>query len=827
MATQSYFGMPMPTTGTSPTALNQSQTAASTGASSSPLQSSLPTTSTDSTSARSLESQQTQDYGGGNPYLTGLNYSSQPTSPAPVQPQSSIPTGGTLQPVQSLAAATGGTSNIFGNATPQTLANIPGIRQMPNGQWSDGMGKLYNPTTGAVFYDPGGPGSTGAGLYQPGDTIRNMGQVPAYQPTPYVPRETSAPGTISPVMNQVPSYASPQIQTYPMGSMPTMGAVTNPNNPMPGDAPTFPVGSTPYTTAPGPTGDPLGAGNNPGGLIPSTGAPTTGGPEVGNAGGIPNSYNPLTSYPYTGNRSALPIDPATGQPRGIWFSGNQGPQQGSTAQVPQGFGQQPSLSPELTNAYFNWLYDRMGQGAEPYNQQQTFLPGQGNINDPNGLGQSAMQGLTAPENPLARYGRMGIQDFTRYIGGMIDPARLSSLRGEYGPLSDVGRSFAQTGGYGFPGSQLSLQAQYGARGNAQDTSGYYTGAQALQGSASGKGLPGFTGDYLNSAIEFGGMGLPANIQSAFAQYGAGPGAGGTTLSNMAQTGNPTDVGPAWDAMRQAQQRNIDQQAAQIRERMGLSGNLGLTGGGQATASTPYHTALTDFYSQTARDQNANLTQASQQAQEAARARMLGAAGTMSGQQLGAAQNLGALQQQAGLFGAGQQMGSSQFLQNLMSQGANQLGANQLAGAGLGANIVGQSQQTPYNIYGNLLGMQQGNLSNLANLGQQYQGLDQAAINRQYQEYLRTRPEYNPLLGQMFSGATTFPGVYSESFGSGALPSTIGQIAGGMLGGGLFGGGGGSGGTMSTNPVGGGGGGTAAAVGGGLAGLLPFLLGGLI
>ncbi len=782
----SYLGMPMPQTGTSPTALNQSQTAASTGTSSSPLQDPSKVGGAGQTSqsggSSASSTPQSTDFGGGNPYLTGLNYQgaqpvSSPVSNLPTAGNPTLAPGGTLNQTQSFAQSAANGQNIFGNAPPPALANIPNIRQNPNGQWSDGDGRLYNPQTGSVFYDPGPLGWNGPGAF--------TGPVPQYQPTPGTPQASALPTGGAAQGSTWNNPAQPTGQPLVSGggqmtAQPVTSGGSGLNSPVMSAAsaraslPTTtwnmdqtsgqPQGAAPANVFRGP-----GSGQIPGiPLVPgSTGGstPTAQNPQVSPTG-APNTYNPFTSNTYP---------PNTTNP--IMFSGNNGPRPYATGQVPQGFGQQPTLSPQFTEGYFNWLYNQMAQGASPYGQQMTFLPGQGG---------SSMQGLTAPETPLAAQARQGIQGFTDYLGGMIDPARLDALRGEYGPLSQVGQSFAQTGGYGFPGQQLGLQAQYGARGNQSDPNGLYTGAQALQGAASGIGTPGLPGQYLNSAMQFGGMGLPAQTQSAFAQYGAGPGAGGTTLSNMSQTGLPTDVGPAWEAMRQAQQRNIDQQAAQIRERMGLTGNLGTPAQGQSLG-TPYGTALTDFYSQTARDQNAALTAASQQAQEAARARQLGAAGTMSGQQLGAAQNLGALQQQAGLFGAGQQNATSQYLQNLMAQGANQLSQNQLGGAGLASNIVGQSQQTPYNIYGNLLGMQQGNLANMANLGQQYQGLDQAAINRQYQEYLRTRPEYNPLLQQMFAGATTFPGVYSQQFGSGALPGLIGQGLGFL--GNLFGGGG--------------------------------------
>jgi hypothetical protein len=500
--------------------------------------------------------------------------------------------------------------------------------------------------------------------------------------------------------------------------------------------------------------------------------------QFSNSAQFPNTYpGQFQNYPqqtYTPNPFVGNTPPPT------MFSGNEGPQAGAVGRPPEGYGVVPPYSPAMSQMYFQYLMNQVGQGASPYGQQNTFLPSQG---------QTAMTGLSAPMNPFSQYAQNALTSHIGNIGNLLDPNNLQAMMGQYGGYQNAASNFAQYGGSGYPGQQLGLQAQYGAVGNPADPYGLYTGAQALQGSASGVGQPGLPGQYLNSAMQYGGMGLPAQTQSAFAQYGAGPGAGGQTLSNMAQFGNPTDVGPAWEAMKAAQQRNIEQGAAQIREKMGLSGNLGLTGGGQALG-TPYGTALTDYYNQAIANQNANLTQAQQQAQEAARQRMLSAAGTMSGQQLGAAQNLGALQQQAGLFGAGQQTANSQYLQNLMAQGLGQMNQNQQFGMGQGANITGMSQQIPNQIYQNYLQQMGGQIGNALNLGQQYQGLDQNAINRQYQEFLRTQPEYSPLLQQLFAGATTFPGVVNTRFGSGAIPTAIGQGLGYL--GGLFGMGGGGG-----------------------------------
>jgi len=75
----------------------------------------------------------------------------------------------------------------------------------------------------------------------------------------------------------------------------------------------------------------------------------------------------------------------------------------------------------------------------------------------------------------------------------------------------------------------------------------------------------------------------------------------------------------------------------------------------------------------------------------------------------------------------------------------------------------------------------------------FQGLDQAAIDRMYQEFIRTSPQYNPLLGMEFGAATTFPPMFNPKTGMGGLGALLG--GGGQLAGGLaslfslFGGGG--------------------------------------
>jgi hypothetical protein len=153
--------------------------------------------------------------------------------------------------------------------------------------------------------------------------------------------------------------------------------------------------------------------------------------------------------------------------------------------------------------------------------------------------------------------------------------------------------------------------------------------------------------------------------------------GAASMSELATTGSPISSLPAWQSMTEAQQRQIDQNAARLKGQFAFTGNL---------ASSPMSNAMTDYYTQTSKDQNALLGAMTQQAQEAAQGRRLGA---------------------------------GEFLQ-------------------------GQAGQ----------------------MGQFLQGLDQASVDRLMQEFVRTRPEYNPLLNMMFAGATTFPPTFGGSHSSG-------------------------------------------------------------
>lgn len=176
------------------------------------------------------------------------------------------------------------------------------------------------------------------------------------------------------------------------------------------------------------------------------------------------------------------------------------------------------------------------------------------------------------------------------------------------------------------------------------------------------------------------------LEKFFTGGGASSVPGLNTLQEMSQTGDPISALPAWNAMTEAQQRQIQQNAAQLKEQFAFTGNL---------ASSPMATGMSDYFSQTSKDQNALLAGMQQQALESAMGRKLGA-----GEYLG-------------------------------TQGAQ--------------------------------------------LASFLQGLDQASIDRLLQEFIRTRPEYSPLLGLQGSMASTFPPTYGGS----STPGLAGTIVGGM------------------------------------------------
>jgi len=97
--------------------------------------------------------------------------------------------------------------------------------------------------------------------------------------------------------------------------------------------------------------------------------------------------------------------------------------------------------------------------------------------------------------------------------------------------------------------------------------------------------------------------------------------GASSLTSMAQTGNPISALPEWQKMIQAQQRGIGENAANLKEQFAFMGDL---------ASSPMATGMSDYFAQTSKDQNALLGQLETQSMEAAMQRELAASQDITG-----------------------------------------------------------------------------------------------------------------------------------------------------------------------------------------------------
>lgn len=66
---------------------------------------------------------------------------------------------------------------------------------------------------------------------------------------------------------------------------------------------------------------------------------------------------------------------------------------------------------------------------------------------------------------------------------------------------------------------------------------------------------------------------------------------------------------------------------------------------------------------------------------------------------------------------------------------------------------------------------------MGGVGQFLQGLDQQSIQNMLQEFIRTSPQYNPLLGMEMGAATTFPPVLNPKSGAGGIGALLGGAGG--------------------------------------------------
>jgi hypothetical protein len=127
-------------------------------------------------------------------------------------------------------------------------------------------------------------------------------------------------------------------------------------------------------------------------------------------------------------------------------------------------------------------------------------------------------------------------------------------------------------------------------------SGIYSEPSMFPGVASG------LSQYLGSQI---GKGTPANplLQQLLSFFGGGSSSipGASTLANIANNG--ISALPEWQQMIAAQQQNIQQNEANLREQFGGMGTL---------AGSPFGTAMSNYEQQTTLDQNSLLAQLQQQ-----------------------------------------------------------------------------------------------------------------------------------------------------------------------------------------------------------------------
>lgn len=273
------------------------------------------------------------------------------------------------------------------------------------------------------------------------------------------------------------------------------------------------------------------------------------------------------------------------------------------------------------------------------------------------------------------------------------------------------------------------------------------------------------------------------------------------LEDWAKAPRPIDQLPAWDAMRASQQRNIDQGAGQLNEFFNTMGGR---------FSTGYGTAMSDYFSQTKKDQNAMLSMLENQALEAALGRQYGAASQLGQYDYGlesqkrgfgfAADMYNAQAADAAtnalasnsLYGTGQLYGNSNLAAQLLSGTENQAAMGLFGGQtnALPLAIQAQMQKLGYNT--NLANLLNQNYTSNLGLGmslggQQYTTL-QDQIDRAYQEFIRTSPQYNPWTQMMQQLAMAQSSIYFPQYTPsvfGQLAGMAGSILGGPLGGRIF------------------------------------------
>jgi hypothetical protein len=111
----------------------------------------------------------------------------------------------------------------------------------------------------------------------------------------------------------------------------------------------------------------------------------------------------------------------------------------------------------------------------------------------------------------------------------------------------------------------------------------------------------------------------------------------STVAQVSQSGDAIDQTPAWQAMVNSMQNNIQQNQAQLKESMNVGGNL---------VGSPYGTALSNYQAQTASTENSQLVSAQTAALQQSAQNQLTAGTSLAGIQGNLAQYLQGLDQQS-------------------------------------------------------------------------------------------------------------------------------------------------------------------------------------
>lgn len=585
-----------------------------------------------------------------------------------------------------------------------------------------------------------------------------------------------------------------QGSSNPLGAPPQPAVSQTPGIGLPAPAPSAPTGPPPPTPPrgrsndipPGATTMPDASPNFPQGPVPT--------PGVGNFTSIQDFADWFSGQ---GPRMAGDLGSIYNMPKPITTPAGEWLMPGTVGKT---FGANETLLPERVQAY------QLQNEQAPFGPISPMLPpwlvSQGGYGPESILGGQYSLGQTIAADPsLQGVGNQGAVNWwqNQTPSGPYAGFQFPNVFGQ-NPNSTThlppgtGTNYNPFPGFGQPGTN-----QPPGGGGQQPIPGTGTGGTGTGGTGTGTGGTGTgtggTGGanpFPPVAIDTGTQGGGIGTSSADAFLADSTNDLGYLRGIASNAGYATDSTPAWQAMIDAQQRNIERNAANIGEQFNVSGNR---------FSSVFGDAMTDYYTQTGLDQNALLGQMTLASQEAARQRELQAAGQLGSQGFQGASQLSNQGFQAQMNSSNQAYGTAQNMFNASQNAAQQLLANSMTGAqGLygtenaAAMAEAQRQQALLQLYlGTASNVDQNWGQNLlvgGQLGMQQYGIGQDQINQLYNEFLRTQPESNPLLPYLFSGATGYPPTAYPQFTPNYTSSLMGGLGGlmGMLGP-LFSGGG--------------------------------------